>query len=84
MKVCGICDSFHESMWSQDVRSDWAWNAKYMGKLYENALFTIAAVSSRDSSVPFLGPDAPSMRDHWNTVDVDARDLEVSTSHLKA
>jgi hypothetical protein len=43
----------------QDEEDDWARHAEMMDRIYENALFVAAAVSSSASSVPFLGPDAP-------------------------
>ena len=55
----------------QDDRQDWARHAGAMDKIYENALVTLAAVSSPDGSVPFLGPDAPSDRDNWQAVNID-------------
>lgn len=55
----------------QDDREDWAHHAQCMDKVYENALFTLAAVSSPDGSVPFLGQEAPSNRDNWQAINVD-------------
>jgi hypothetical protein len=46
----------------QDDRADWAAHARQMDRIYENAIFVVAAVSSKDGSVPFLGPNAPNDR----------------------
>ncbi|KAL9111007.1 MAG: hypothetical protein Q9227_004440, partial [Pyrenula ochraceoflavens] len=42
----------------QNLNSDWARNSRSMDRIYENSLLTIAALSSRDGSIPFLGLDA--------------------------
>ncbi|KAH8602623.1 heterokaryon incompatibility protein-domain-containing protein [Bisporella sp. PMI_857] len=55
----------------QDDRNDWARHAQSMDKIYENSLFTLAAVSSPNSFVPFLGPDAPSDRGNWQAINID-------------
>lgn len=41
-----------------------------MDKIYEISLFMLAAVSSADSPIPFLGPDAPNSRDQWKAVNI--------------
>jgi hypothetical protein len=56
----------------QDLEDDWARHAEMMDKIYENALFVAAAVSSSDSSVQFLGPDAPTQRYIYRTIRIDA------------
>lgn len=55
----------------QDDRQDWARHAQCMDKIYENALFTVAAVSSPSGNVPFLGNEAPNNRDWWQSVVID-------------
>lgn len=55
----------------QDDREDWARHARCMDKVYETALFTVAAVASPDGSVPFLGPEAHSDRDQWQAIIID-------------
>ncbi|KAF2657418.1 HET-domain-containing protein [Lophiostoma macrostomum CBS 122681] len=54
----------------QDQEDDWARHAEQMDKIYENALFVVAAVSSPAGSVPFLGPDAPTNRQAYGAVDL--------------
>ncbi|CZR56272.1 uncharacterized protein PAC_06160 [Phialocephala subalpina] len=68
----------------QDQRSDWAHNSRMMDKVYENSLFTVTAVSSPDSSTPFLGPDAPSGRAKYQHHDIDASALSKITPNVKA
>lgn len=68
----------------QDETSDWAQQAEIMDKIYENALFTIAVVSSRDSTVPFLGSDAPSERHRFQSVSLDADQLISPSSEIRA
>ncbi|KAJ4296926.1 hypothetical protein N0V90_006974 [Kalmusia sp. IMI 367209] len=41
-----------------------------MDKIFANALFTIAAVSSPNGTVPFLGPSAPNQRGEYQSVDI--------------
>jgi hypothetical protein len=54
-----------------------------MDKIYENALFTIAAVSSAHGQVPFLRSEAPSDRENWQAVNIDIdTDCIESTSEL--
>lgn len=62
----------------QDDRQDWARHARSMDKIYENALFTVAAVCSPNGQVPFLGPHAPSNRETWQAVNIniDAENVE--------
>jgi hypothetical protein len=55
----------------QDEEDDWAQHAEMMDKIYENALLVAAAVSSSASSVPFLGPDAPTKRSYYCAVEVE-------------
>jgi hypothetical protein len=55
----------------QDQEDDWAQHAEMMDKIYENALFVAAAVSSSASSVPFLGPDAPAQRDYFRATKIE-------------
>jgi hypothetical protein len=55
----------------QDQEDDWARHAEKMDKIYENALFVAAAVSSSASSVPFLGIDAPTDRHFYRAVDIE-------------
>lgn len=52
----------------QDDENDWARHAEQMDKIYENALFVVAATSSWAASVPFLGADAPTIRDSYRAV----------------
>ncbi|KAF8858193.1 HET-domain-containing protein [Acephala macrosclerotiorum] len=68
----------------QDQRSDWAHNSQMMDKVYENALFTVTAVSSPDSSTPFLGPDAPNERHKYQHHDIDVSTLSKTTTVVKA
>ncbi|KAH6679461.1 heterokaryon incompatibility protein-domain-containing protein [Halenospora varia] len=58
----------------QNQRSDWAHHAGLMDRVYENAVFTVTAVSSPSSSTPFLGPDSPSERGKFqsHTIDISA------------
>lgn len=46
----------------QDDRVDWTVQSRQMHRIYENAILVVAAVSSEDGSVPFLGPKAPNGR----------------------
>jgi len=46
----------------QDDKEDWAIQSQEMSRVFENALFVVAACSSPDTSTPFLGPHAPSDR----------------------
>lgn len=46
----------------QNDRSDWAKHSQYMDRIYFHALLTVAAVASPNSTIPFLGPEAPSFR----------------------
>jgi hypothetical protein len=46
----------------QDDRDDWAYHAGQLRFIYQQALAVIAATSSPNVSVPFLGPDAPTRR----------------------
>lgn len=46
----------------QDDNADWAAHAQQMDRIYENAILVIAAVSSENGMVPFLGPEAPNDR----------------------
>ena len=54
----------------QDQEDDWARHAGQMDKIYENALFVVAAVSSSAGSVPFLGSDAPNNRHTYRAVNI--------------
>lgn len=60
----------------QDDRTDWAVHAQDMDLVFENALFTVAAVSSIDGSVPFLGPKAPSSRSNWQSIDMKWENID--------
>ena len=55
----------------QDDRQDWARHARSMDLIYENALFTVAAVCSPNGQVPYLGPHAPSNRASWQVVNIN-------------
>lgn len=65
----------------QDQEADWARHAEQMDKIYQNALFVLAAVSSCKASVPFLGPDAPSTRDHYQAIAINPVANELSTTN---
>jgi len=54
----------------QDDRSDWAIHAGKMDNIFANAHFTIAAVSSSNGTVPFLGPSAPNQRCEYQSIDI--------------
>jgi hypothetical protein len=68
----------------QDQRADWARQSGMMGKVYENALFTVTAVSSPDSSTPFLGPDAPTSRGQYRHHNIDVSALSKTMPIVKA
>lgn len=68
----------------QDTHADWAYHARHMDRIYENALFTVAAVDSRDGSEPFLGTEAPSTRQEWQAVDVPITDTVGGPCNIKA
>lgn len=68
----------------QDIKPDWARNSQCMDQIYENALFTVGAVSSEDSSVPFLGPEAESDRHTWQSVSIDSSEFTGYPSQVKA
>lgn len=44
----------------QDDTHEWARQSRNMDKVYQNASFTVAAITSQDSHSPFLGPGAQS------------------------
>jgi hypothetical protein len=54
----------------QDEMDDWARHAEQMDNIYQHALFVVAASSSPAASVPFLGPDAPTNRYTYRTVQI--------------
>jgi hypothetical protein len=60
----------------QDDRADLDEQIQQMHRIYENAILVIAADSSEDGSVPFLGPKAPSKR-HSSR----AHEVELSLAH---
>ena len=68
----------------QDLRSDWAHNSRLMDKVYENALLTVTAVSSPNSSTPFLGPDAPSERGQFQSHKIDVSSFSDFIPTVKA
>jgi hypothetical protein len=73
----------------QDEQDDWARHSEHMDKIYENALIVVAAVSSENGSVPFLGVEAPSTRSYYHTVEIGHRKTDASgdgesTSCLRA
>ena len=57
----------------QDDQDDWARHAEHMDQIYENALLVVAAVSSNNGSVPFLGAEAPSTRSYYHSVGIGPR-----------
>jgi hypothetical protein len=57
----------------QDDQDDWARHAEHMDQIYENALLVVAAVSSNNGSVPFLGAEAPSTRSCYHSVGIGPR-----------
>lgn len=59
----------------QGDKDDWARHAETMDKIYENALFVVAATCSSGGSIPFLGPDVQSDRYTYR-----APSLKISTS----
>lgn len=60
----------------QDQEDDWARHAEKMDKIYDNAIFVAAAVSSSASFVPFLGTDAPTDRYLYRAVDIELATTE--------
>ncbi|RYN88928.1 hypothetical protein AA0120_g7212 [Alternaria tenuissima] len=73
----------------QDDQDDWAGHAEHMDQIYENALLVVAAVSSNNGSVPFLGAEAPSARSYYHSVGIgpkvpDASDDGEPISCLRA
>jgi hypothetical protein len=77
--VSGRCHSCSRatSFWidslciTQDQEDDWSRHAGQMDKIYENVLLVVAAVSSSAASVPFLGPDAPTVRASYPSVRIE-------------
>lgn len=65
----------------QDDEEDWARNSAQMGKIYQNALFVVAAVSSSSGAEPFLGSDAPNVRYYHCAVDLASTDQHRPHSH---
>lgn len=55
----------------QGDNDDWAQHAEMMDKIYENALFVVAATCSSAGSVPFLGPGAETDRHTYRTVRIE-------------
>ncbi|RYN39767.1 hypothetical protein AA0112_g3660 [Alternaria arborescens] len=62
----------------QDDKDDWARHAEHMDQIYENALLVVAAVSSNNGSVPFLGTEAPSTRSYYHSVGIGPRVSDAS------
>lgn len=68
----------------QNNRSDWARHAGIMDKIYENAVFTVTAVSSPNSLTPFLGSDAPSERNKFQPHSIDISSFTGNASTVMA
>lgn len=68
----------------QDDRADWNAHAQQMDKIYENAIIVIAAVSSENGSVPFLGPKAPNKRHLITSHPVELSALPETLGSLRA
>ena len=68
----------------QNVKADWARHAESMDKIYEHALFTVAAVSSADSSEHFLGAKVPnSERSDYRSMSFDVEQPTGQKSTLR-
>ncbi|PQE33836.1 heterokaryon incompatibility protein [Rutstroemia sp. NJR-2017a WRK4] len=84
-QMLGICYIWIDSLCIiQDERSDWARHAQIMDEIYKNAVLTVMAVSSPDSSTSFLGPEAPTKRDQFQAHNIDVSALTTITPMVKA
>jgi hypothetical protein len=66
----------------QDDKDDWAVQSQQMSRVFENALFVVAACSSPNTSTPFLGLQAPSMR--LNSATFRLSSLDRDLNHVRA